>query len=152
MTKYTFVFLFFIFFIASKSFAQDRGLGLGVKIGEPTGITLKYWTSEVNAVDFSLGYSLINDRREIYLSCDYLYHIEDIIRSHERLPLYYGFGARFLSKENQNSSLGVRGVGGVAWFSRDLPVDVFFELAPVFKLFPSTSLDFEAGFGARYFF
>ncbi|MDP4174477.1 MAG: hypothetical protein Q8933_10940 [Bacteroidota bacterium] len=135
-----------------KGFSQDHGFGLGVKLGEPTGIDAKYWISDVNALDFSLGYSFMRNNSRLYLSCDYLFHLEDIIKSSERLPLYYGFGARFLSREHEDGSLGLRGVAGIDWQSRNFPIDAFFEIVPVFTLFPSTTLDMEASIGVRYFF
>ena len=38
------------------SLAQQRKFGLGVIIGEPTGLSAKLWTSSVNAFDFGLGW------------------------------------------------------------------------------------------------
>ncbi|MEI7812898.1 MAG: hypothetical protein WCJ01_10810 [Ignavibacteria bacterium] len=148
-----FIWYAYILLIASGfAYSQESGSGLGIKVGEPSGINLKLWLNSVNAVSITTGYSLIQNDRSLYISCDYLYHIEDIIKSEERMPVYYGFGGRLLTKEREDASFGVRGVMGVAWYGRDIPVDVFFEIAPVFKLIPSTSMDFEAGIGTRYFF
>jgi len=47
-----------LFFTVQGSVAQERGFGLGVIIGEPTGISAKLWTSPVNAFDFGLGWSI----------------------------------------------------------------------------------------------
>ena len=51
-----------LFFVVQRSAAQERDLGLGVIIGEPTGISAKLWTSPVNALDFGLGWSYGGDR------------------------------------------------------------------------------------------
>jgi hypothetical protein len=41
-----------------ETVAQDRAFGLGVMIGEPTGVSAKLWTSAANAFDFGLGWSI----------------------------------------------------------------------------------------------
>lgn len=133
-------------------FSQDRGFGLGLRFGEPAGITGKYWLDEINALDVNLGYTFIKSDRKFYLSSCYLIHNENLIKAKERLPFYYGLGGRFVSRDYVEGSLGVKGVAGVAWLSRELPIDIFLEVAPVFNLFPSTELVFEAGLGIRYFF
>ncbi len=49
---------FCLFFTIQGAVAQDRDFGIGVIIGEPTGISAKLWTSPVNALDFGLGWSV----------------------------------------------------------------------------------------------
>jgi hypothetical protein len=44
-----------LFIFASVAIAQERRFGLGVILGEPTGISAKLWISPVNALDFGLG-------------------------------------------------------------------------------------------------
>ncbi len=50
-----------VFFSVQTSNAQERKFGLGVMIGEPTGFSAKLWTSNSNAFDFGLGWSVINN-------------------------------------------------------------------------------------------
>lgn len=132
--------------------AQDKGFGLGLMLGEPTGISAKYWLDGDNALDFGLAYSFVQKFSAVSLHADYLYHAFDIIKSDYRLPVYYGFGARLRFVDNSDNALGARGVVGVAWLSDNLPIDVFFELVPVFNLIPSTSLNLDIALGARYYF
>lgn len=140
-----------LFFVSLSVTAQDRGTGIGVILGSPTGISLKHWVSPSEAMDFGLGYSL-SGNTNISLHADYLHHVDNVIKSDLQIPLYYGAGLRLISGEHIETSFGVRGVVGLDWMVRKVPVDVFFEVAPVFKLLPSTSLDLDAGLGARYFF
>ncbi len=58
---YAFV-VFCLFLFVQGAVAQDRDFGLGVIIGEPTGISAKLWTSPINALDFGLGWSYGGDR------------------------------------------------------------------------------------------
>ena len=142
--------------------AQDHGFGMGIILGEPTGLSAKLWTSRDNALDFALGLGLGGDRIKykgnydntgrVHFHMDYLWHAFNAISSTERFPLYYGIGGRFNTGGGYDGSLGVRGVFGIAWFPHSTPIDVFFELVPVFQVTPLTGLGFDAGLGIRYFF
>jgi len=142
--------------------AQDHGFGMGLILGEPTGLSAKLWTSKDNAFDFGLGVSLGGDRIKykgdynrtgrIHFHMDYLWHSFNAISSTERFPLYYGIGGRFNSGAGYEGSIGVRGVFGIAWFPHSTPIDVFLELVPVFQVTPLTGLGIDAGLGIRYFF
>lgn len=142
--------------------AQDHGFGLGIMVGEPTGLSAKLWTSPVNAFDFGLGVGLGGDRIKyegdynnsgrLHFHMDYLWHSFNAISSNESFPLYYGIGGRYNSGGGYEGSLGVRGVLGIAWFPHATPIDVFIELVPVFQITPLTGLGIDAGLGVRYFF
>lgn len=151
-----------IMLLAKPIAAQDHGFGIGLILGEPTGISAKLWTSKQNAFDFGLGVGLGGDRIEyegdyegegrIHFHMDYLWHSFDAINSTERFPLYYGIGGRFNSGGGYDASFGVRGVFGIAWFPHSTPIDVFVELVPVFQITPTTGFGIDAGVGIRYFF
>lgn len=153
MKKAFFLFLFiFALFGLKTAEAQGNGWGLGIMLGEPTGLSAKYWLNENNALDFGLGYSFAYTHSSISMHADYLYHLFDVIKSDYRFPVYYGFGVRLRLVEGDDNLLGARGVAGIAWLSDNYPVDVFLEAAPVFVLFPKTSLYFDMSVGARYYF
>jgi len=137
-----------VFFVTT--FSMDKGFGLGLMFGEPSGLSAKYWLSESEAVDAGLGYAFFGDNSHFSLHADYLYHRFDIIESRETIPLYYGFGVRLRTGDKDN--FGVRGVVGIAYHVSELPIDVFFEIAPVFQLFPETKLKVDASLGGRYYF
>ncbi len=143
--------------------AQDSGFGLGLIIGEPTGLSAKLWTSRDNAFDFGLGVSVGGDRisrhdyyydgkSRVHFHMDYLWHSFNAISSTERFPLYYGIGGRFNSGGGYDGSFGIRGVFGIAWFPHATPIDVFVELVPVLQLTTSVGFGIDAGLGIRYFF
>jgi len=138
--------------LVNTTSAQDKGFGIGVMIGEPTGFSGKYWTSSNNAFDFGLAYSFVQKFSALSIHADYLYHAFNVIKSDYRLPVYYGFGARIRFVNNSDNSLGARGVVGIAWLNDKFPLDVFFEVVPVFNLIPSTSLNLDIALGARYYF
>ena len=132
--------------------AQERGFGLGIIVGEPTGISGKVWTSPINAFDFALGYSFSPRNSRVHLHVDYLFHSLTPFDSSEKFLLYYGPGVRLKSRENDDSILGIRGVIGLAWIPRNAPVDVFLEVVPILNIIPATSFNMNAGLGARFYF
>jgi hypothetical protein len=152
-----------LFILASVTIAQERRFGLGVIIGEPTGISAKLWISPVNALDFGLGWSMGGDRvgnykggfdggSRVHFHMDYLWHWFDAIHSSERFPLYTGVGGRINTGAGYDASAAVRGVLGIAWLPRQTPIDVFIELVPSLQIVPSTGFGIDAGLGARFFF
>ena len=153
----------FLFFGVQASVAQEHGTGLGVTIGEPTGINAKLWTSTYAAFDFGLGLSIGGDRIDKYngfynggsrfhFLLDYLWHSFEMIHPTGRFPLYYGIGGHINTGAGYNSSLAMRCVIGVAWLLREVPIDLFLEFVPSFQLISSSGIGIDAGIGARYFF
>lgn len=141
----------FVLTISSSIYSQEKGFGLGIIIGEPTGLSAKYWTSESNAFDFGLGYSFSPKNSRLHLHADYLFHLR-LTNTSEKFSLYYGPGVRIKTREDDDSVLGIRGALGITWIPRNTPLDFFFEVVPVFTLIPATSFDINAGLGARYYF
>lgn len=151
MKKYIVIIPFVFLFVCSSVFSQEKGLGVGIVLGDPSGFSAKYWTSENNALDLGVGYSFMGVGSGVSIHIDYLYHLNDIIKSENRLPVYYGFGLRFRFPSNEPNGFGVRGVAGVLWYPENLPLDLFAELAPSFRLLPNAALDLSFGIGARYY-
>jgi len=141
----------FVLVISSSIYSQEKEFGLGIIIGEPTGLSAKYWTSGINAFDFGLGYSFSPKNSRLHLHADYLFH-SNLGNTSEKVLLYYGPGARIKTREDDDSVLGIRGVVGISWIPRDTPIDLFLEVVPVMTLIPATSFDINAGLGARYYF
>jgi opacity protein-like surface antigen len=148
---------------AQSSLAQQSGFGLGIILGEPTGISAKAWTSPVNAFDFGLGWSVGGDRigsykgrydggTRVHFHMDYLWHAFHVIHSNEQFPLYYGFGGRINNGAGYDGSFAVRGVFGIAWLPRSPSIDIFLELVPSLQLTSATGFGMDAGLGARYYF
>jgi hypothetical protein len=138
--------------LAAHSFvlAQDKGFGLGIILGEPTGISGKYWLSPSTAIDGAAAWNF-GSGGYLHIHGDYLIHNYDIFKVQEgKLPLYFGIGGRIgFSSE---TVVGLRGVVGVAYQFSGAPVDAFLEIAPIMDLVPGTSFHVNGGIGARFFF
>lgn len=148
--KYLLIAFICIAFSLGSSFAQTNNFGFGIILGSPTGLSGKYWSSSINAFDFGLGYSFEKNSR-IHLHGDFLFHIDGEISSSGKIAIYYGPGIRLKFREDNNSSLGARGVLGGLWMPRGTKIDVFVEIAPVMDLIPSTNFTIDGGIGLRFF-
>lgn len=128
----------------------DGNLGLGVIAGEPTGVSMKVWTTNRTAVDGAVAWSFDD---AIHMHGDYLWHFFDRVDVDEGyLPLYVGIGARAQIEDGGGDEFGLRIPLGVSYLFEDTPIDLFAEVAPVMNLAPDTDLEAEAGIGLRYFF
>ncbi len=129
--------------------AQSSGLGLGVILGEPSGISIKNWIGGSTAIQGALAWSIRHDN--VYVHADYLLHNYNLVQvAVGRLPIYYGIGARFYAADDPG--LGVRVPVGLNYQFGDLPLDAFAELVPVLDVLPETEFDLSGAIGLRYFF
>lgn len=148
MKKITIVALLAIFSLGMS--AQDKGLGLGLIFGEPTGLSAKLWTSERTALDAAVAWSF-SGVGWLHVQADFLMHNYDLIEvSKGRLPLYYGVGAYLAF--SSDLGLGARVPVGLAYQFEEAPVDIFGELAPGLSLLPDLGFYIGGGIGARYYF
>lgn len=144
---------FFLFLITGcftlNVFAQDNGLGIGVILGEPTGLSAKNWITDKTAVDAAVAWAL--HEPSFHIHADFLVHAFDLVTISEgRLPFYFGLGARV--KLADQTKFGARIPVGMDYLFDDAPLDIFFEVVPILNLIPSTAFDLNVALGIRYFF
>jgi hypothetical protein len=130
--------------------AQEKGFGLGVILGEPTGFSFKGWIDQKSAIDAGLAWSFMYET-SFHVHVDYIIHT-DALTKRSDMPFYYGIGGRIKTGGTGDDRIGVRIVGGLAYYIPDTPIDVFVEIAPILDIAPSTELQVNGGIGARYFF
>jgi hypothetical protein len=135
--------------------ARDKNIGIGVILGEPTGVCGKWWVTDAIAIDAAVAWSFVADE-SIQVHADALYHIYNIIKVKKgKLPLYAGVGARvnFEVNENENENrFGIRVPVGIDYIFAEKPLDIFFELVPILEVSPSVRVSFNAAVGIRYYF
>lgn len=144
--------LLFILFMACASFqafAQDNGFGLGIIVGEPTGLSAKVWTTEHTALDAAMAWSFAGNGF-LRLHSDLLIHRYLISVEKGRLPVYFGLGAKL--GFSSNLEFGVRFPLGIAYQFESAPFEAFLEVVPVFSLIPETAVHMDGGLGFRYYF
>jgi hypothetical protein len=146
---------------ASAALPMD-GFGVGVMVGEPTGLSLKKWIGEDRAIDAGIGWSF-SDYDAFHFHVDYLFHRFGLLLDEgrgDRLPVYVGIGGRIKLKDHEDGkgrdhdddSFGIRIPLGISYLFADVPVDIFAEIVPTFDVAPDTDLDLGAAVGARYYF
>jgi hypothetical protein len=127
--------------------AQNAGFGLGVILGEPTGLSCKLWTGRSTAIDGAAAWSF-GEEDALHIHADYLFHNFSLIKGN--IPIYFGIGGR--AKFEKKSKVGVRIPLGIDFILSEAPLDIFFELVPLLDLVPATDFDVNGGIGVRYFF
>ena len=152
--------LVFIFsFSSSITATEPAGFGLGIMLGEPTGISAKKWIASNVAVDGALAWSF-SGSGSFHIHSDILFHEDDLFnlpRIEGRMPLYYGPGVRFKTKDKDNDNgddarLGIRFPVGLTYIFPRTPLDIFLEIVPIFDLIPETDFSLNLAIGVRYFF
>ena len=127
----------------------DRQLGAGIIVGEPTGISLKYWNNINNAFDAGVSWSITNEY--LHLHADYLMHKYDLFDiTKGSLPLYYGVGGRILFADDPD--IGARIPVGLNYLMEDDPIGFFVEVVPTLDLLPDVEFEMGGGIGVRYYF
>lgn len=148
MKKLTFI---LFLFCTLSIFSQTDKIGVGIIVGEPTGISIKKWTSRTNAFDAALAWSVYHNYSALHLHADFLKHSFGIIDVNKgSLPLYFGIGAKVVMANNP--VVGIRIPLGISYVFGDAPLDAFLELVPILNLIPSTDFEIEGGVGLRYYF
>ena len=143
-----------MFLTAPSSATAQSGngnFGIGLMIGEPTGISFKYWNSDKKALGGGAAWSL-GQYDAVHLHADYLWHSYSVFEDVEKgeLPLYYGVGGRVVLAEN-DAVLGIRVPVGLNYRFEDNPLDLFLELAPTVNLLPDTDFDINGALGIRIY-
>lgn len=138
----------------------DKGaFGVGIILGEPTGITAKLYLEDDQAIQAAVGSAFIGGG--IHLHADYVFH-PYILQSRPSfvLPVYVGPGVRVIDytngRDDSSFAVGLRAVGGLLFDFKTVPLDAFVEVAGVFeyefKDGKGAGIKLNAGAGVRYYF
>jgi hypothetical protein len=143
----------------SSAAAEEKGVfGAGIIVGEPTGVSAKYYLGDDTAVDAAIGFGVLG--RGMQGHADFLWH-PWILETKESfvLPAYLGLGGRVANRDNGGETflrMGARGVVGILFDFTHVPIDVFIELAGIVDYTTETGktvdVDINLGLGARYYF
>ena len=148
--------------IGGKSFEANKTFGLGLELGEPTGINGKYFLSSNHALDFGLGsiYNYYYAGDGIHLYADYLWHPISLVSADAfELPFYVGVGGRFWNFDYNcdragnncdynGSALGVRVPVGISFDFNNVPLDIYIQLVPTIDFFTG---DYATRYHRAYF-
>ncbi|HEY0191012.1 MAG TPA: hypothetical protein VGC42_07795 [Kofleriaceae bacterium] len=138
----------------------DKGtFGVGIILGEPLGLSAKLYLKDDRAIQAAIGSAFIGGGIQVH--ADYVFH-PYILQSRDSfvLPLYFGPGLRVIDymdgRDNNDLAIGVRGVVGLLFDFRNVPLDAFVEVAGVLEYRfgddGGAGLALNAGAGIRYYF
>jgi Protein of unknown function (DUF3996) len=152
--------------IRGRSFEANKTFGLGIELGEPTGLTGKYFLSPDRALDFGVGDIYNNGNRYgLHIYGDYLFHPVSLASTEAfELPLYIGLGGRIWDFQDRGPQVhddalafGFRVPVGVSFDFNELPLDAFVQVVPVLDVYSGYQahdlyLDLDFSVGIRYWF
>ncbi|MEW6558304.1 MAG: hypothetical protein AB1349_13320 [Elusimicrobiota bacterium] len=131
------IFIILIFFKFVIFVFSDEVVEIGIILGKPTGIAGKYFVSNKNAIDCSIGFDA-----SFLAHFDYLWHnFEHLKVSECKLPFYYGGGILIAEKD-----FCIQGKLGLEYLFETNPLGVFIEIAPAV----GTNFIFQGSVGVRY--
>lgn len=144
----------------SPARAESKGVfGAGLIVGEPTGLSVKYYLGNDTAIDGAIGGALLGKGLQVH--GDFLWH-PWVLESKPsfQLPAYIGIGGRVLDRnggggDEDHLRIGARFVGGLLFDFTEVPLDVFVEVAGVVDYRTkgdAFGLDINLGAGVRYYF
>jgi hypothetical protein len=165
MRKLLFIVTVLLVLTSTEGFAQRIGggdnFGFGIVLGEPTGLTAKYYTNSREALVFALGASYFGGPR---IGVDYVWHFDafnsDVTKLYAGPGLALGFGENrgfWYKKDDKfvrsstDLGLGVRGVFGVNFIPRRTPLEFFLELGVLIGLAPDFGSGVDAAIGMRFY-
>jgi hypothetical protein len=138
----------------SKPASAAPGLfELGLFLGEPTGLSVKYYFDRKSAVEGVVAWAF--SQGFLVAGADYLLHFPDVAKvEEETFPLFVGVGAivRIDMGGAGGISVGARFPLGALYLFRGVPLEISLELVPGLYLFPDTAFLAMGGVGVRYRF
>lgn len=125
--------------------APRSGLGVGVILGQPTGLSAIMWLGGGNAIGAVAAWSFLGDGA-LYLHADYQFHAA----ADRPLTFYSGLGG--FVQFADDPEIGFRVPLGISYLFQQAPFDLFAELAPGMALIPETRFRLNGGIGFRFYF
>ena len=130
-------------------------LGAGFILGQPTGLSFSYIASHANFSEFAIAWAIPG---RFHFNADFLFqwdletNTEDFeIELPGRFVFYSGPGISF-EIDNTSPYMGIRADLGLRYEFKGNPIDIFLEVSPGVRIFPSTTAFMEGGIGGRFYF
>lgn len=137
--------------------------GLGIILGEPSGLSAKLWFDRVHASDAGAAWSFAT--QSFAFHADYLYHLRGaVMAGGADIPPFAGIGGylrlnrsgyvdpRGRDLEPDPVEFGVRVPLGICHRFEAVPIGVSLEIVPGLELFPATFFKLQGGIAVRYYF
>ena len=144
--------------LAGLSLAESKhNLGIGIMLGEPTGLSFKVWNRETVAFDGGAAWSFVGGKY-FQVHSDLLLHNFNLFKVETgRMAFFYGIGARIKfgsteGVEETGTVVSLRVPIGISYEFETTPVELNLEVVPMLDLVPSTEVGMGGAIGFRYYF
>lgn len=152
--------------VRASSVGQTRKVGVGVVLGQPSGVTVKYHLTAMHAFAAQIGIGWL-DGYHFRANFDYNLHITVARTAEFDIPIYFGAGLSLFGwfeyhrwyfwggDEGQYRSqvgFGLRVPVGVSLNLNKVPLEAFGEIAGGFGFFPRLGGYLDGVVGVRYYF
>lgn len=148
--------------VAFSQSPQGKNFGFGIMVGDPTGLTVKFWTQRQNAIVLDVGGSYFGSPR---INVDYLWHFDafdsrvaklyaglgGVIGVGKGNGFYYKEKNGFYYRTGSDLGLGVRGVFGVNFIPSSSPIEIFLEAGALIGLAPEFGSAADVALGIRFY-
>ena len=135
---------------AVPAHASKGQFGLGLIVGQPTGVTGALEISDHTAVDGAVGLGFFNDRN-FYAHLEFDYYFPTLAHGDALdLSLYIGVGGFFVA--HKDAELGARAPVGLSFDFNSAPIQIFLEAAFLLGVAPDGYFEVRGAAGFRYYF
>ena len=144
--------------LAASPAQADTGVGLGIFVGEPTGLDLKLGLGNRSSLDLVFGWDTVRDGRDHYAHVTYL---ATLVRAHGRavdVPVRLGLGIAIYDDGSFNNgiNLAARAPLEIGFHFRNAPIELYGEVALKLTFVDehdnNDTIDLDGGIGFRIYF
>jgi len=139
-----------IMLVALPAIAADpserREFGIGLILGEPSGLQGQFFWSRRAAIDVTAAWSW-NDWFMGMADFQVYDYFWDAPREWQ---WFYGLGTYLAVPENEDGTFGVRVPLGIRYHFPHSAIDAFAEVAPALQVLPDTEAEFFGGLGVTF--
>lgn len=132
--------------------ARAESIGLGVFVGQPTGLDIKIGLQGRSAIDIVLGANRFDRPRVSYGHLTYLALLGVAHGRTVNVPLRIGVGAAVYDLDGDATAVAARVPLQLGLRFRRTPVEIYGEIAFVLQLIDDVDTDLDGGLGLRVYF
>ena len=138
--------------------AARADVGLGLFVGEPTGLDLKIGLSPRGGLDMLFGWDTLRDGRDHYAHVTYLATLAVGHGESVNVPIRIGIGGAIYDDRNfdNGTNLGVRAPLQIGLKFRRTPIELYGEVALLVTFVGDhryrDDIDLQGGIGLRFYF
>lgn len=132
--------------------ARAESIGLGVFLGQPTGLDIKIGLQGRSALDIVLGATRFDEPRASYGHLQYLVLLGMARGQSINVPFRLGIGVAVAGLTEDNTALFARVPLQIGLRFRRTPLEIYGEIAFVLQLIDDVDPDVDGGIGLRVYF